>query len=140
LRQLGIGNNPQSAIRSNIANRASEYPVSDDLDADDEVVSINDSLNLGNPSSSRIAEIGTIQSANTRRIVEQNLSSNRRRNEESKHNATQNLDELLKCLICFGKIEDAVICPSCSKLCCRDCMRKWITEQRQQCPHCRSSL
>lgn len=28
----------------------------------------------------------------------------------------------------------------CSKLCCYMCIRRWLTEQRSQCPHCRASL
>ena len=80
--------------------------------------------------SHRIADIGTIQSANTRRVIESNVSrhQSQQQREEQKASANQNLDEIFKCFICFGKIEDAVICPSCSKLCCKDCMRKWLIE------------
>lgn len=53
--------------------------------------------------------------------------------------STINLDEFLNCYICFNKVLNAVMCPFCSKLCCSDCIIKWLT-QRQQCPHCRSSL
>jgi len=38
------------------------------------------------------------------------------------------------------KIQDAHLCPHCSKLCCYSCMRRWLTEQRSQCPHCRATL
>lgn len=51
-----------------------------------------------------------------------------------------NLDELFSCFICFGPIQNAAMCPSCSKLGCGKCLRKWLTETRQQCPHCRASL
>uniref|UniRef100_A0A3Q2HC61 Tripartite motif containing 37 n=1 Tax=Equus caballus TaxID=9796 RepID=A0A3Q2HC61_HORSE len=35
------------------------------------------------------------------------------------------------------KLRDARLCPHCSKLCCFSCIRRWLTEQRAQCPHCR---
>lgn len=38
------------------------------------------------------------------------------------------------------KLRDAHLCPHCSKLCCYTCIRRWLTEQRSQCPHCRASL
>lgn len=38
------------------------------------------------------------------------------------------------------KLRDAHLCPHCSKLCCYVCIRRWLTEQRSQCPHCRASL
>lgn len=149
LRALGISaaNAIQEISRAPVVTQHVErYPISQtsDIDENEDVVSINDSLNVihqhnhrGHPH--RLTEIGTIQSA--RRAPDPGLSATRRgAREEQKTNATQNIEELFKCFICFGKIEDAVICPSCSKLCCRSCIRKWIIEQRQQCPHCRSSL
>ena len=51
-----------------------------------------------------------------------------------------NLDEILKCVICFEKLSDAKMCPYCSKLFCKVCIRKWLTESRLECPHCRASL
>jgi len=50
------------------------------------------------------------------------------------------LDELLRCIICFGKVKNPQMCPSCSKLCCNPCIKKWLTEQKSQCPHCRCPL
>ncbi|XP_036123520.1 E3 ubiquitin-protein ligase TRIM37 isoform X7 [Molossus molossus] len=38
------------------------------------------------------------------------------------------------------KLRDARLCPHCSKLCCFSCIRRWLTEQRAQCPHCRAPL
>ncbi|RXG74022.1 E3 ubiquitin-protein ligase TRIM37 [Armadillidium vulgare] len=38
------------------------------------------------------------------------------------------------------KLQDAHLCPHCSKLCCYLCIRRWLTEQRPQCPHCRANL
>ncbi|BFZ18623.1 hypothetical protein BsWGS_21662 [Bradybaena similaris] len=53
---------------------------------------------------------------------------------------TQSLAEVFRCFICMEKLRDARLCPHCSKLCCFPCIRRWLTEQRSQCPHCRASL
>ena len=45
-----------------------------------------------------------------------------------------------RCFICMEKLRNAHLCPHCSKLCCYMCIRRWLTEQRSQCPHCRASL
>ncbi|XP_066146031.1 E3 ubiquitin-protein ligase TRIM37 isoform X3 [Euwallacea fornicatus] len=50
------------------------------------------------------------------------------------------LAEVFRCFICMEKLRDAHLCPHCSKLCCYVCIRRWLTEQRSQCPHCRASL
>nr|CAH7768212.1 unnamed protein product [Callosobruchus chinensis] len=50
------------------------------------------------------------------------------------------LTEVFRCFICMEKLRDAHLCPHCSKLCCYVCIRRWLTEQRSQCPHCRASL
>lgn len=50
------------------------------------------------------------------------------------------LEELFSCFICFGTIQNAVMCPNCSKLACSSCLRKWLEETRAQCPHCRATL
>ncbi|KAG5444882.1 Tripartite motif containing 37 [Clonorchis sinensis] len=52
----------------------------------------------------------------------------------------ESLSEVFRCFICMEKLHDARLCPHCSKLCCYTCIRKWITETRSQCPHCRASL
>ncbi|XP_025411276.1 E3 ubiquitin-protein ligase TRIM37-like isoform X2 [Sipha flava] len=52
----------------------------------------------------------------------------------------QTLLQTFKCFICMEKIQDAHLCPHCSKLCCYSCMHRWLTEQRSQCPHCRATL
>lgn len=51
-----------------------------------------------------------------------------------------NLEEIFRCFICFGRVKNAQMCPHCSKLCCGSCIKKWLTEQKPQCPHCRASL
>ncbi|XP_025092626.1 E3 ubiquitin-protein ligase TRIM37-like isoform X2 [Pomacea canaliculata] len=53
---------------------------------------------------------------------------------------TKSLAEVFRCFICMEKLRDARLCPHCSKLCCFACIRRWLTEQRSQCPHCRASL
>ncbi|GFO08938.1 E3 ubiquitin-protein ligase trim37 [Plakobranchus ocellatus] len=52
----------------------------------------------------------------------------------------KSLAEVFRCFICMEKLRDARLCPHCSKLCCFPCIRRWLTEQRSQCPHCRASL
>ncbi|CAH8672573.1 unnamed protein product [Schistosoma rodhaini] len=52
----------------------------------------------------------------------------------------ESLSEVFRCFICMEKLNNARLCPHCSKLCCYKCIRKWITETRSQCPHCRASL
>nr|CAD7258612.1 unnamed protein product [Timema shepardi] len=55
-------------------------------------------------------------------------------------NSVETLAEVFRCFICMEKLRDAHLCPHCSKLCCYVCIRRWLTEQRSQCPHCRASL
>uniref|UniRef100_G1RAZ2 Tripartite motif containing 37 n=1 Tax=Nomascus leucogenys TaxID=61853 RepID=G1RAZ2_NOMLE len=52
----------------------------------------------------------------------------------------QIIAEVFRCFICMEKLRDARLCPHCSKLCCFSCIRRWLTEQRAQCPHCRAPL
>jgi len=40
----------------------------------------------------------------------------------------------------MGPLEDAHLCPSCSKLFCLSCVSKWISEHTGECPHCRCRL
>ncbi len=61
----------------------------------------------------------------------------RSRVEES---TVESLSDVFRCFICMEKLRDARLCPHCSKLCCHPCIRRWLTEQRPQCPHCRASL
>ncbi|GAB6030286.1 hypothetical protein CHUAL_005961 [Chamberlinius hualienensis] len=55
-------------------------------------------------------------------------------------NTVESLAEVFRCFICMEKLRDAHLCPHCSKLCCYMCIRRWLTDQRKQCPHCRASL
>eukprot|EP00164_Ancoracysta_twista_P003046 GFYU01004062.1.p1 GENE.GFYU01004062.1~~GFYU01004062.1.p1 ORF type:complete len:906 (-),score=50.70 GFYU01004062.1:160-2877(-) len=54
--------------------------------------------------------------------------------------SARNLDEIFRCFICFNRVENAHMCPHCSKLCCEGCIKRWLLEQKPHCPHCRSSL
>eukprot|EP00871_Galdieria_phlegrea_P004135 jgi/Galph1/4722/GphlegSOOS_G3400.1 len=49
------------------------------------------------------------------------------------------LDEIFRCFVCFGRLEDPKLCPCCGKMCCHSCIRRWLT-QHSECPHCRSEL
>ncbi|CAF3122406.1 unnamed protein product [Rotaria socialis] len=55
-------------------------------------------------------------------------------------NTVDSLAEVFRCFICMEKLSDARLCPHCSKLCCYPCIRRWLTDQHQQCPHCRATL
>jgi len=54
--------------------------------------------------------------------------------------AVESLSDVFRCFICMERLRNAHLCPHCSKLCCYPCIRRWLTEQRPQCPHCRASL
>ena len=51
-----------------------------------------------------------------------------------------NLEEVFRCYICLGRLQDTRLCPKCSKMCCFQCIRRWLMEQKPSCPHCRCSL
>ncbi|XP_055686310.1 E3 ubiquitin-protein ligase TRIM37-like isoform X2 [Lutzomyia longipalpis] len=54
--------------------------------------------------------------------------------------AEQTINDVFRCFICMEKLQEAHLCPHCSKLCCYVCISRWLTEQRRQCPHCRAPL
>uniref|UniRef100_H2YDY7 RING-type domain-containing protein n=1 Tax=Ciona savignyi TaxID=51511 RepID=H2YDY7_CIOSA len=60
--------------------------------------------------------------------------------ESMEDNQVEKMAEVFRCFICMSKVRDARLCPHCSKLCCFLCIRRWIMEQRKQCPHCRAPL
>lgn len=70
---------------------------------------------------------------NTNRNIDKNIS-------EQSSGSKSHLEEIFKCFICFGRVKNAQMCPHCSKLCCNNCIKKWLTEQKSQCPHCRAPL
>ncbi|KAM9320069.1 E3 ubiquitin-protein ligase TRIM37 [Gastrophryne carolinensis] len=60
--------------------------------------------------------------------------------EDMDEQSVEGIAEVFRCFICMEKLRDARLCPHCSKLCCFSCIRRWLTEQRAQCPHCRAPL
>ncbi|CAG9771681.1 unnamed protein product [Ceutorhynchus assimilis] len=58
----------------------------------------------------------------------------------TRSNSESTLAVVFRCFICMEKLRDAQLCPHCSKLCCYECISRWLTEQRSQCPHCRAPL
>ncbi|XP_021700141.1 E3 ubiquitin-protein ligase TRIM37 isoform X2 [Aedes aegypti] len=52
----------------------------------------------------------------------------------------ETISDVFRCFICMEKLQEAHLCPHCSKLCCYLCISRWLTEQRRQCPHCRATL
>eukprot|EP00126_Sphaerothecum_destruens_P003068 Sdes_comp16566_c0_seq1m5877 len=53
---------------------------------------------------------------------------------------SESLAQLFNCFICLTTLSRAHMCPYCSKMCCEACFKKWLTEQKEQCPHCRCNL
>ena len=61
-------------------------------------------------------------------------------NTESRTNLSNNIQAIIKCYICLGKIKNPCMCPKCQKLTCESCIEKWLLEKKNQCPHCRVTL
>ena len=59
---------------------------------------------------------------------------------ESKNTLISNVQDIIKCYICLGKIKNPCMCPKCQKLTCEECIEKWLIEKKNQCPHCRMTL
>ena len=59
---------------------------------------------------------------------------------ETKANLSTNIQAIIKCYICLGKIKNPCMCPKCQKLTCEECIEKWLLEKKNQCPHCRVNL
>lgn len=53
--------------------------------------------------------------------------------------STEALNDVFRCFICMQKLNEAHLCPHCSKLCCFMCISRWLNERRT-CPHCRQTL
>lgn len=49
------------------------------------------------------------------------------------------LSDVFRCFICTEKLQEAHLCPHCSKPLCFLCITRWLSE-RQSCPHCRQPL
>ena len=59
---------------------------------------------------------------------------------DSRANLTSNIQDIIKCYICLGRIKNPCMCPKCQKLTCEECIEKWLLEKKNQCPHCRVTL
>ncbi|KAL4441692.1 hypothetical protein ABPG74_008689 [Tetrahymena malaccensis] len=60
-------------------------------------------------------------------------------NTRKKQNSSPKIQDILTCLICFGKLKNAHMCPDCQKMCCESCIKQWLSS-KSHCPHCRSHL
>ena len=69
------------------------------------------------------------------------MSSNLLQSESDSRSTTlNNIEAIIKCYICLGKIKNPCMCPLCQKLTCEECIQKWLMEKKSQCPHCRVNL
>ena len=59
---------------------------------------------------------------------------------DSRSTSLNNIEAIIKCYICLGKIKNPCMCPLCQKLTCEECIEKWLSEKKSQCPHCRVNL
>ena len=59
---------------------------------------------------------------------------------DTRSTSYNNIEAIIKCYICLGKIKNTCMCPSCQKLTCEECIEKWLSEKKSQCPHCRVNL
>ena len=59
---------------------------------------------------------------------------------DSRSTTLNNIEAIIKCYICLGKIKNPCMCPVCQKLTCEECIGKWLVEKKSQCPHCRVNL
>ena len=69
------------------------------------------------------------------------MSSNYLQSEsDTRSTSLNNIEAIIKCYICLGKIKNPCMCPLCQKLTCEECIEKWLVEKKSQCPHCRVNL
>ncbi|XP_024373646.1 uncharacterized protein [Physcomitrium patens] len=59
---------------------------------------------------------------------------------ENDNDSSSALADIFRCFICLGKVVEAQLCPCCSKLVCQPCIKRWLTDQKSECPHCRAPL
>jgi hypothetical protein len=48
------------------------------------------------------------------------------------------MTEITNCNICYETVQDAVLCPKCSKPFCRECIVSWLNSRHNTCPFCRT--
>uniref|UniRef100_A0A182WSB0 RING-type domain-containing protein n=1 Tax=Anopheles quadriannulatus TaxID=34691 RepID=A0A182WSB0_ANOQN len=68
-------------------------------------------------------------------------SSSTARDASSRPHVLSHINDIFKCTICFGRLEDPHLCPQCSKLYCYDCIGEWLDSgSSQSCPNCKTFL
>lgn len=59
----------------------------------------------------------------------------------TRRNVLSHINDIFKCTICFGRLEDPHLCPQCSKLYCYECIGEWLDSgSSQSCPNCKIAL
>uniref|UniRef100_A0A182YAF6 Uncharacterized protein n=1 Tax=Anopheles stephensi TaxID=30069 RepID=A0A182YAF6_ANOST len=59
----------------------------------------------------------------------------------TRRHVLSHINDIFKCTICFGRLEDPHLCPQCSKLYCYDCIGEWLDSgSSQSCPNCKITL
>lgn len=70
-----------------------------------------------------------------------NFDSNAEMNKsEAEMNSLEQFAEFLNCFICYKRVKDPVLCQACSKFSCEGCLKKWLAEEKNECPFCRAYL
>ncbi|XP_049285850.1 E3 ubiquitin-protein ligase TRIM37-like isoform X1 [Anopheles funestus] len=60
---------------------------------------------------------------------------------DSGRHVLSHINDIFKCTICFGRLDDPHLCPQCSKLYCYDCIGEWLDSGiSQSCPNCKIKL
>lgn len=60
--------------------------------------------------------------------------------EHNKARKDEKAFEILSCMICSRKPNNAHMCPHCSKFSCEQCIKEWLEARRPECPACRKPL
>uniref|UniRef100_A0A182VWI6 RING-type domain-containing protein n=1 Tax=Anopheles minimus TaxID=112268 RepID=A0A182VWI6_9DIPT len=59
----------------------------------------------------------------------------------SRRHVLSHINDIFKCTICFGRLDDPHLCPQCSKLYCYECIGEWLDSGiSQSCPNCKITL
>ncbi|KFB44286.1 AGAP001544-PB-like protein [Anopheles sinensis] len=63
------------------------------------------------------------------------------RSPDSRRQLMTSINDIFKCTICFGALNDPHLCPRCSKMYCYGCIDEWLeTGASQCCPNCKLGL
>uniref|UniRef100_A0A182QLR1 RING-type domain-containing protein n=1 Tax=Anopheles farauti TaxID=69004 RepID=A0A182QLR1_9DIPT len=82
----------------------------------------------------------TANSSSTDPVYDEAATSDLSRN-TSRHLVLSNFNDIFKCTICFGHLDDPHLCPQCSKLYCFECIMEWLASGSNQCcPNCKTAL